>query len=42
MPMTWEPIHKKYKANKIMKTYLTKYHKIQDTINIIIKQKIIN
>jgi hypothetical protein len=42
MHVTWKPIHKNYKANKIMKTYVTKEHKNQDIINTVIKQNIIN
>jgi len=33
----WEPIHKKYKANKSMRTHLTKKHNNQHTTNILIK-----
>jgi hypothetical protein len=33
----WEPIHKKYKANKSMRTHVTKKHNNQHTTNILIK-----
>lgn len=29
----WEPIHKNYKANKSMKTHVTKAHNNQDIMN---------
>jgi len=33
----WEPIHKKYKANKIAKTQVIKEHNNQDTTSTQIK-----
>jgi hypothetical protein len=33
----WEPIQKKYKANKGLKTQVIKEHNNQDTTNILIK-----
>jgi hypothetical protein len=37
-----EPIHKKHKANRSMRTHVTKEHNNQDTTNTSIEYKIIN
>jgi hypothetical protein len=35
--LAWEPIHKKYKANKSMRTHGTKEHNNRNTTNRLIK-----
>jgi len=37
-----EPIHEKYKANKSLRTQITKEHNNQDTTKTLIKYKIVN